>query len=236
MDVDEKPNVYHIEGVRDEDVGELQLEIEKITLLNEEDFKAEERALLKKVRPPFFFFSFSLCLFPAHRYLPSRQIDFTLMPTLFVLLILNYLDRNALASARVQGIEADLGMTGNQFNTSISLLFVGYIIGQLPSNIILNRSRPSIYLSCCVFVWVRFLPLFFSFLRSQTNSSLQGMVSLSTGFVKNYHQLLAVRILLGFTGSLSPFSSHRCNADLSVASTRIALLPRRAIYPQFVVY
>jgi hypothetical protein len=56
MDVDEKPNVYHIEGVRDEDVGELQLEIEKITLLNEEDFKAEERALLKKVRRPFFLF------------------------------------------------------------------------------------------------------------------------------------------------------------------------------------
>jgi hypothetical protein len=158
------------------------------------------------------------------------------MPTLFVLLILNYLDRNALASARVQGIEADLGMEGNQFNSAISLLFVGYIIGQLPSNIILNRSRPSIYLSCCVFVWVRFLPLFFSFLRSQTNSSLQGMVSLSTGFVKNYHQLLAVRILLGFTGPLSPFSSCQGNTDLSAASTRVALLPRCTIYSELVVY
>lgn len=83
------------------------------------------------------------------------------MPTLFILLILNYLDRNALASARVQGyvvsvisnlrflipssilfvsrscadlflfcsIEADLGMEGNQFNSAISLLFVGYILG-----------------------------------------------------------------------------------------------------------
>ncbi len=44
---------------------------------------------------------------------------------LFLLLILNYLDRNALASARVQGIEADLGMEGTQFNTAISVLFVG---------------------------------------------------------------------------------------------------------------
>ncbi|GAA5860919.1 hypothetical protein JCM8547_003888 [Rhodosporidiobolus lusitaniae] len=151
-----KPQVMHIEGVREEDVGELQREIEQLMLLSEEDFKKEERKLL-------------------------RKIDFTLMPTLFVLLVLNYLDRNALASARVQGIEADLGMVGNQFNTAISLLFVGYILGQLPSNIILSRSRPSIYLSCCVFIW--------------------GMVSLATGFVHNYHQLLAVRILLGFCES-----------------------------------
>lgn len=42
-----------------------------------------------------------------------------------MLLILNYLDRNALASARVQGIEADLGMVGTNFNTAVSVLFVG---------------------------------------------------------------------------------------------------------------
>ncbi|ODN84937.1 hypothetical protein L202_00783 [Cryptococcus amylolentus CBS 6039] len=46
---------------------------------------------------------------------------------------------------------------------------------------ILSRSRPSIYLSTCVMVWA--------------------VVSLCTGFVKTYNQLLAVRILLGFTES-----------------------------------
>lgn len=34
-----------------------------------------------------------------------------------------------------------------------------------------------------------------------TKSSERAIVSLCTGFVKNYHQLLAVRILLGFTES-----------------------------------
>lgn len=53
------------------------------------------------------------------------QIDFTLLPTLFILLILNYLDRNALASARVQGLEKDLGMKGTDFNIAISVLFAG---------------------------------------------------------------------------------------------------------------
>lgn len=64
-----------------------------------------------------------------------------MLPMLFLLLILNYLDRNALASARVQGIEADLGMVGTQFNTAISVLFVGYI-GERPSSS-LRPSRPA---------------------------------------------------------------------------------------------
>lgn len=34
---------------------------------------------------------------------------------------LNYIDRNALASARLNNIEKDLGMSGFQFNTTISM-------------------------------------------------------------------------------------------------------------------
>lgn len=79
------------------------------------------------------------------------------MPMLFCLMVLNYLDRNALAGARVQGIEADLGMEGTDFNVAISVLFAGYICGQLPSNMILSKSRPSIYLSCCVMLWCAML-------------------------------------------------------------------------------
>ncbi|KIR89996.1 nicotinamide mononucleotide permease [Cryptococcus deuterogattii CBS 10090] len=152
-DMDFKEQVEHVE---DKSGGNIPLqndavaaEIELLRQMSPEDFAIEERKLL-------------------------RKIDFTLLPTLFILLILNYLDRNALASARVQGIEKSLGLVGTQFNSAISLLFVGYILGQIPSNMILSKTRPSIYLA---------------------------IVSLCTGFVKNYHQLLAVRILLGFTES-----------------------------------
>lgn len=43
--------------------------------------------------------------------------------------ILNYIDRNALPQARIQGLEKDLGLVGEQYNTVLSLLFVGYILG-----------------------------------------------------------------------------------------------------------
>lgn len=58
----------------------------------------------------------------------------------------SYLDRNALPNARIQGIEEDIGLVGDQYNTAISVLFAGYIALQIPSNLLLTRVRPSIYL------------------------------------------------------------------------------------------
>lgn len=40
---------------------------------------------------------------------------------------LNYVDRNAIAQARLNNLEDDLGMSGVQFNTCVSILFVGYV-------------------------------------------------------------------------------------------------------------
>lgn len=66
----------------------------------------------------------------------KRKIDFRLLPILVVMyilsevrsntsLILDYLDRNAIASTRLAGITQDLNLVGNQFQTSVSILFVG---------------------------------------------------------------------------------------------------------------
>lgn len=118
---------------------------------------------------------------PDGEYTDDFQIDIRLLPTLFILLILNYLDRNALASARVQGIEKDLGMKGNDFNIAISILFAGYILGQVPSNLILSRVRPSIYLSGFVALW--------------------GAVSACTAAADNFTHLVVIRFFLGVTES-----------------------------------
>jgi hypothetical protein len=37
----------------------------------------------------------------------------------------NYLDRNAIAQARLNSLEKDLGLKGNQFNVAVSILFIG---------------------------------------------------------------------------------------------------------------
>ena len=58
---------------------------------------------------------------------------------------LNYLDRNAIALARINDLEDDLGLSSTQYQTCVSILFVGYLLGQIPSNMFLTRTRPSKY-------------------------------------------------------------------------------------------
>jgi hypothetical protein len=55
----------------------------------------------------------------------------------------NFLDRNAMVNGKLNNLDKDLGMKGTQYNTCVSILFVGYLCGQVPSNMILNRVRPS---------------------------------------------------------------------------------------------
>ena len=59
----------------------------------------------------------------------------------------NFIDRAALGQARLSTLEEDLGMSGTDFNLSISILFVGYLTMQLPSNLLITRVRPCE--SCC---------------------------------------------------------------------------------------
>ena len=72
-----------------------------------------------------------------------RKLDFRIMPILWAMYFLNYvsipsilpthnsnektkIDRNAIANARLNNLEEDLSLVGTQYNTCISILFVGY--------------------------------------------------------------------------------------------------------------
>jgi hypothetical protein len=69
------------------------------------------------------------------------------------------LDRNNIAAARLGGLEKDLGLTPTQYSTCLSILYVGYILMQVPSNMIINViPRPSLYISVVMLVrkpWIR---------------------------------------------------------------------------------
>ncbi|KAL4069104.1 MFS general substrate transporter [Scleroderma citrinum] len=107
-----------------------------------------------------------------------RKLDMRVFFLIFVY-TLNSVDRYNIASARLQGLEEDLHMTGQQFNTLISTLYIGYVLMQIPSNIFLNELRkPSIYLSFCIFLW--------------------GIFSIWTGVATSFRTALLSRFFLGF--------------------------------------
>ncbi|OJI96588.1 hypothetical protein ASPVEDRAFT_48748 [Aspergillus versicolor CBS 583.65] len=100
--------------------------------------------------------------------------------SIFVLIyIMNYLDRNNMAAARLKGLQEDLDMNYSEYATCLSILYVGYILMQVPSNILINRiQRPSLYISLVMLLW--------------------GLVSTLSGVVTNFSGMVAIRFFLGF--------------------------------------
>lgn len=90
----------------------------------------------------------------------------------------NHADCDQIATARLGNFEKDIGLVGTQYNTIISVFFVGYILIQVPTNMILNKMRPSIFLPVVMCCWA--------------------VVSASTGAVQNYKGAVVLRFLLGF--------------------------------------
>lgn len=60
----------------------------------------------------------------------KRKLDARFL--LFVLIyIMNYLDRNNIAAARLKGLEKDLDLDETEYATCLSILYVGYILMQV---------------------------------------------------------------------------------------------------------
>jgi MFS family permease len=74
-------------------------------------------------------------------------------------------------------MEEDLGLAGDQYQTAVSLLFVTYILCELPSNLVIKRLRPSRWIAFITVSW--------------------GIVATLTGLVQNFAGLIVVRLVLG---------------------------------------
>uniref|UniRef100_A0A0W0G0G1 Uncharacterized protein n=1 Tax=Moniliophthora roreri TaxID=221103 RepID=A0A0W0G0G1_MONRR len=67
-----------------------------------------------------------------------RKLDTRVLPTIVLIFIMNYIDRNGITTARLKGLEEDLGLSDLQYQVALSILFVTYGPAQIPSNMILN--------------------------------------------------------------------------------------------------
>ncbi|KAG7530603.1 hypothetical protein FFLO_04905 [Filobasidium floriforme] len=82
-----------------------------------------------------------------------RKVDKRLLPILWLMYIFNYIDRTNIGNARVGGMERDLGLSSSEYSLALSIFFVGYLLAEVPSNMLLARSRPSIFLPALMFTW-----------------------------------------------------------------------------------
>ena len=60
-----------------------------------------------------------------------------------LLYLFSFLDRVNIGNARLYNMEKDLGLKGDQYQISVSILFVTYVLSELPSNLVIKKFRPS---------------------------------------------------------------------------------------------
>ncbi|KAK4194811.1 high-affinity nicotinic acid transporter [Triangularia verruculosa] len=114
-----------------------------------------------------------------------RKLDFQIIPFMSLIYLLSFLDRANIGNARLDNLESGLGLHGLQYNDCLAILFPFYIASEIPSNLMLKRSRPSRWLCFIMVCW--------------------SIVMICQGFVKSYAGLMATRALLGFfEGGLYP--------------------------------
>lgn len=106
-----------------------------------------------------------------------RKIGFRIIPLVGIAYIISYIDRANLGYI-AKPMSADLGMTTAQLGLAAGLFFLGYVLVEVPSNMMLRRFGARLWISRIIVSW--------------------GIVTALTGAVHSATQLYIARLLLGF--------------------------------------
>ncbi|KAF2027210.1 MFS general substrate transporter [Setomelanomma holmii] len=118
-----------------------------------------------------------------------RKVDLRLIPTLGFMYCVSLMDRTNLGVAMVAGMGVDLKLTGHRYSLVVLLFFITYVALQPPATVVLRKIGPRIFLPSIVILW--------------------GSVMMTFGFVKEWHTLLPLRLLLGiFEAGFFPGSAY----------------------------
>ncbi|WP_432011387.1 MFS transporter [Streptomyces cucumeris] len=106
-----------------------------------------------------------------------RTTGLRIIPLIGLAYVMSYIDRANLGYA-AQPLSKSLGMTAGQAGLASGLFFIGYVLVEIPSNMMLRRFGARKWITRILVSW--------------------GLVTMATGAVQNVAQLYAARILLGF--------------------------------------
>ncbi|KAJ5111603.1 major facilitator superfamily domain-containing protein [Penicillium argentinense] len=106
-----------------------------------------------------------------------RKIDLTLLPTMWIMYLLSYMDRTNIGNAKISGMETDLNLTSGEYSIALVVFFVGYVVFEVPSNLVLGRTRPSIFLPSIMILW--------------------GTLTCVMATIKSYKHLVVLRVIIG---------------------------------------
>lgn len=107
-----------------------------------------------------------------------RQIDLRVVLLLGAMYAVSLIDRSQIGLAMISGMGTDLQLTvGARYNIINAVFFGPYVLFQLPSTVLLRKIGPKRFLSGATLAW--------------------GLATLACGFVREWRDLVALRVVLG---------------------------------------
>jgi MFS family permease len=84
---------------------------------------------------------------------------------------------HSIGNAKIAGMSKDLHLTSNQYSVALIVFFVSYVVFEVPSNLVLSKTRPSIFLPIIMTLW--------------------GAATCCMAAIETYGQLVALRFVVG---------------------------------------
>ena len=105
-----------------------------------------------------------------------RKVVYRIIPFIFVCYVLNYIDRVNVSFAKLQ-FQGDLGLSDTAYGLGVGLFYIGYILFEVPSNLVLQKIGARRTITRIMCLW--------------------GLISMAMAFVSSPLQFYLARILLG---------------------------------------
>ncbi len=131
-----------------------------------------------------------------------RRVAYRLLPFVFLLYVVNYLDRVNVSFANLR-MSADLGLSDRVYGLGVGMFYVTYVLFEIPGAIIVERWSARKWIARIMISW--------------------GIVTILTGFVHTAAQFYAARFFLGaaessfFPGMIVYLTHWFCARDRSRA-------------------
>ena len=107
-----------------------------------------------------------------------RRIAYRLLPFVFLIYVVNYIDRTNVSFANLR-MSADLGFSDRVYGLGVGMFYLTYVLFEIPGAVIVERWSARKWIARIMISW--------------------GVVTIMTGFVNSAAQFYAARFLLGIT-------------------------------------
>src|SRR5262245_26786635 len=105
-----------------------------------------------------------------------RKVRIRILPLIFILYVVAFIDRINIGFAALT-MNRELSITSQQFGLLAGIFFIGYVIFEVPSNLLMHKIGARIWIARILVTW--------------------GIIATLTGFVHNLTELYIARFLLG---------------------------------------